>query len=72
MRQPSVRPHEVAIPVDTSWLDSSDTIVSILCRNEPALLPYVLTAVADAVGEDTLVVAARTSATARKFFQLSV
>ena len=72
VRQPTVRPHEVAFPVDTSWLDTSDASVSIMCRNEPALLPYVLTAVADAMGEDKLVVAARTSATARKFFKLSV
>ena len=29
VRQPTVRPHKVAVPVDTSWLDTSDASVSI-------------------------------------------
>ena len=41
-----------------------------LCRNEPALLPYVLSAVADALATDKAQVAAQTSANARGFFQL--
>ncbi len=42
----------------------------MLCRNEPALLPYVLSAVADALATDKAQVAAQTSANARRFFQL--
>ncbi|KAF8063861.1 tatD [Scenedesmus sp. PABB004] len=39
-------------------------------RNEPALLPHVLSAVAAALGQDEAAVAARTSAVARAFFGL--
>lgn len=39
-------------------------------RNEPALLPHVLHAVAAALGEDPQIVADRTTANARRFFNL--
>lgn len=39
-------------------------------RNEPALLPHVLQAVADAVGEDMETVAQRTTENAQRFFGL--
>jgi TatD DNase family protein len=39
-------------------------------RNEPALLPHVLKAVAAARGQTEAEVAAQTTATARKFFGL--
>lgn len=44
---------------------------SALCRNEPALLPYVLRKVAEALEEDASSVAARTTANARKFFGIT-
>mmetsp|Transcript_57275 Transcript_57275/g.181190 ORF Transcript_57275/g.181190 Transcript_57275/m.181190 type:complete len:91 (-) Transcript_57275:150-422(-) len=70
---PLVPPHRLVIETDAPYLTPRTLRGPAKARprrNEPALLPHVLAAVASALGEPMEVVAERTTANARRLFSL--
>jgi TatD DNase family protein len=61
------------IETDAPYLTPRDLQIQPKARrNEPAFLPHILNAVADALGQSPAAIAAATSANARRFFGLDV